>query len=62
MRETVDIVFNMLRELLMRVKQPRPKEQKNRVVYELPCASCNHVYIGKVDRVLVERIKETDML
>ena len=35
-----------LRESLVRVKQSRPKEERNGVVYEVLYASCDHVYIG----------------
>ena len=47
-----------LRESLVRVKQSRPKEERNGVVYEVPCASCDHVYIGETGRGLKERVKE----
>ena len=41
------------------VKQSRPKEERNRVVYEVPRASCDHVYIGETSRSLRES-KNTD--
>ena len=46
-----------LRETLVRVKQSRPKEERNGVVYEVLCASCDHVYIGETSRSLKERVR-----
>ena len=37
-----------LTESLVRVKQSRPKEERNEVVYEVPCASCDHVYLVRL--------------
>ena len=57
----VKIVFksqHTLRESLVRVKQSRPKVERNGVVYEVSCASCDHVYIGETSRSLKERVKE----
>ena len=42
----------------MKVKQQRPKEKRNGVVYEIPCANCDSVYIGETSRSLSERLKE----
>ena len=47
-----------LRQSLMRVKSPRQEDVKTGVVYEVPCAECNHVYIGETGRCLQKRIKE----
>ena len=57
----VRVIFksgNTLRESLMRVKNPRPAELKKGSVYEVPCGSCNKVYIGETGRSLKERLKE----
>ena len=43
-----------LRSMLTRVKGP----QKHVVVYQVPCAQCNEVYIGETGRPLKTRISE----
>ena len=42
----------------MSVKQPRPMEERNGVVYEVPCADCDRIYIGETSRSLKDRVKE----
>ena len=49
---------NTLRQMLMKVKSTRPDEQKKSVVYEVPCADCNCVYVGEMGRSLEIRLKE----
>jgi hypothetical protein len=49
---------NTLRQLLMRVKSKIPDDQMKGVVYEVPCADCNGVYIGETGRNLKMRLKE----
>ena len=46
-----------LRGLLTRVKGPQKHKDKG-VVYQIPCAQCNEVYIGKTGRPLKTRISE----
>ena len=49
-----------LRQSLMRVKSTRPDNRKKGVVYEVPCADCDSVYIGETEagRSLEMRLKE----
>ena len=42
----------------MRVKTKTPDDQKKGVVYEVPCADCNKVYIGETGINLKMRLKE----
>ena len=49
---------NNLRQSLMKVKSTRPDELKKGVVYEVPCADCECVYIGETGRSLEMRLKE----
>ena len=42
----------------MRVKSTRPDEQKKGVIYEVPCADCDCVYVGETGRSLEMRLKE----
>lgn len=47
-----------LRQTLMKVKSTRPDDRKKGVVYEVPCADCNCVYVGETGRSLEMRLKE----
>ena len=38
---------NTLRQMLMKVKSTRPAEQRKGVIYEVPCADCDSVYVGE---------------
>ena len=49
---------NTLRQTLMRVKSSRPDDQKKGLVYEVPCADCNCVYVGETGRSPGMRLKE----
>ena len=42
----------------MKVKSTRPEDKKKGVIYEVPCAECNCVYVGKTGRSLEVRLKE----
>ena len=53
---------NTLRQSLVRVKNKRPEELRRGVIYEVPCARCNQVYIGETGRNLSERLKEHAIL
>lgn len=46
---------NTLRKSLMKVKGQRPEETINGVVFEVPCAKCNHIYIWAVDSMSNEK-------
>ena len=36
----------------MQTKEPQPKWKKKGVVYQVPCAKCDSVYIGETGRTL----------
>ena len=38
---------NTLRQMLMKVKSTRPAEQRKGVIYEVPCADYDSVYVGE---------------
>ena len=42
----------------MRPKDPTPPEQRNGVIYRIPCKDCTMAYIGQSGRSLACRIKE----
>ena len=44
-----------IRQSLVRVKDPIPKEQKTSVVYEVPCI-CGRSYIGEIIQTLKQRL------
>lgn len=46
------------RQILVHPKTKIEDDQKNGVVYEIPCGSCNQVYIGQTGRTLEHRLKE----
>ena len=47
-----------LREALVHTKQPQPALKKKGVVYQVPCADCDCVYIGETGRTLEKRLSE----
>ena len=47
-----------LREALVKTKDPQPEWKKKGVVYQVPCAECESVYIGETGRTLEKRISE----
>ena len=47
-----------LREALVQTKDPQPEWKKKGVVYQVPCAECESVYIGETGRTLEKRISE----
>ena len=47
-----------LRQLLVRVKAPRPEVERNNVMYEVPCMNCESVYVGETGRCVRKRIME----
>ena len=47
-----------LRQTLIKVKSTRPGNRKKGVVYEVPCADCDCVYVGETGRSLEMRLKE----
>ena len=49
---------NTLRRLLVRPKDPTPPEQRNGVIYRIPCKDCTMAHIGQSGRSLACRIKE----
>ena len=42
----------------MKVKSTRPDDKKKGVIYEVPCAECNCVYVGETGRSLEMILKE----
>ena len=49
---------NTLKQSLMKVNTWRPSDMKTGMVHEVPCAVCNHVYIGKTGRTQQKRMEE----
>ena len=49
---------NTLRQVLIRPKNPVPKENRSGVVYQIPCSRCPQTYIGQTGRTLEQRLKE----
>ena len=47
-----------LRQLLVKPKDPIPLDQRNGVVYRIPCRYCAKTYVGQSGRSLACRIKE----
>ena len=47
-----------LRQMLVKPKDPLPVDQKNGVVYRIPCRDCEKTYIGQSGRSLACRMKE----
>ena len=47
-----------LREALVHTKQPQSALKKKGVVYQVPCADCDSVYIGETGRTLEKRLSE----
>ncbi len=45
-------------DMLTNAKDKVPKPNKSNVVYEFTCPKCNINYIGKTNRMLLERVKE----
>ena len=48
---------NTLKDLLVHPKDKRDEEQTCDCVYEIPCNSCNQVYIGETGRAFGTRLK-----
>ena len=46
------------KNLLTRVKDPVPPEEKAGVVYRVPCGDCPTTYVGQTGRTLMHRLKE----
>ena len=46
------------KQMLMKLKSTRPAGQRKGVIYEVPCADCDSVYVGETGRSLEIRLKE----
>ena len=46
---------NSLKSKLSKLKDPIPPENKNNVIYQIPCKDCNEVYIGETGRNISKR-------
>ena len=49
---------NTLQQVLVRPKDPVPKENRSGVIYQIPCSRCPQTYIGQTSRTLGQRLKE----
>ena len=49
---------NALQQVLVRPKDPVPKENRSGVIYQIPCSRCPQTYIGQTGRTLGQRLKE----
>ena len=47
-----------LRQLLVRPKDPLPKEKVTGPVYDIPCGGCDSSYVGESERSLKARFSE----
>lgn len=47
-----------LRQMLVKPKDPVPLDQRNGVVYRIPCKDCESTYVGQSGRSLACRMKE----
>ena len=47
-----------LRQMLVRLKDHIPLQQRAGVVYRIPCGSCSKVYIGQMGRTMEHRLKK----
>ncbi len=47
-----------LKTILVHAKDKVPMSEKRGIVYQIPCGSCNHTYIGQSGRTLEDRLKE----
>ena len=43
---------------MVQTKETQPEWKKKGVVYQVPCAKCDSVYIGKTGRTLEKRLSE----
>ena len=50
--------LNTIRSMLVRPKDPVPKENQCGLIYKITCDDCNHNYIGETARPLGVRFKE----
>ena len=49
---------NTLRQILVKPKDPTPKEQKCGVVYNVACGDCENTYVGETARKMKTRFEE----
>ena len=50
---------NTLQQVLVRPKDPMPKENRSGVIDQIPCSRCPQTYIGQTGRTLGQRLNST---
>jgi len=56
--QTITKPWRKLRSFLVKPKDKLHKDQKEEVVYEIPCGSCDATYIGETGRTVATRVSE----
>ena len=50
--------YHTLRQVLVKLKDQVPVQQRAGVIYRIPCKDCPEVYVGQTGRTLAHRLKE----